>query len=172
MVEQLQLINGKDVKPFNILELGPGTGPLTNEIVKLLRPADHLDVVEVQEKFFKIVNNKFPGKNISVHFNDFLEFTPEKRYKFIFSSLPYDIMPRPVIRKIWEKKLSLCAPTAYICYFKYLKFRKFKCDYEEQVVKHFKHDKQLVFRNLPPAHIYTLRIDETDFHFNTLANSA
>jgi len=162
LVEPLEnlLAHNEEATPFNILELGPGTGPLTNEIVKILRPDDHLDLVEVQEKFFKIVSKKYRGKNISVHFRDFLKFEPEKRYKFIFSSLPYDNMARPVIRKIWQKKLSLCTKDAYICYIKYIKFRKFKSEFEEEIVNTYKQDKKLILRNLPPANVYTLQINQ------------
>jgi phospholipid N-methyltransferase len=146
--------------PVNILELGPGTGALTREIVKQLRPADSLDVVELQKPFFQIIKNKYQAENVEIYLNDFMKFQPEKRYGFIFSSLPYDNMPRSIIRKIWQKKLSLCSPDAYICYFKYVKFRKFKCDYEKQMVDKYKQNKKFVFRNLPPANVYTLQVKE------------
>lgn len=151
-----------DSSGFNILELGPGTGALTSEIVKQLHPADNLDIVEVQEKFYRIIREKFCSENIAVHLKDFMKFQPEKRYNFIFSSLPYDNMPKQLIQKIWEKKLSLCTPDAYICYYKYVKFRKFKCDYERQMVSKYKQNRKFVFRNLPPAHIYTLRVDQIE----------
>jgi phospholipid N-methyltransferase len=161
VVNPLQSIMNPDTfPPANILEIGPGTGALTREIVKKMRPADSLDVVEVQEKFFQIIKSKYQAENIAVYLNDFMKFEPDKRYKFIFSSLPYDNMPRRVIRKIWQKKLSLCTPDAYICYFKYVKFRKFKCNYEKQVVNKYTQNKKFVLRNLPPAKVYTLLIDK------------
>jgi phospholipid N-methyltransferase len=159
LVEPLSTAIGKDDSPFNILELGPGTGSLTQEIVKLLRPDDHLDLVEIQEKFFEVITQKFRSSNISIYFRDILQFQSNQHYKFIFSSLPYDNMPHNIIRKIWQKKLSLCAPEAYICYFKYMKFKEFKCKYEEQMVNKYKQNKKIVFRNLPPAKIYTLQIN-------------
>jgi phospholipid N-methyltransferase len=100
LIEPFHLLT-QNTPSFNVLELGPGTGPLTLEIFKQLRSEDHLDLVEAQEKFFNIVSSKFHGKNIAVHFNDFLKFQPERRYKLIISSLPYDNMPRPIIKKIW-----------------------------------------------------------------------
>ncbi|HAC15516.1 MAG TPA: hypothetical protein DCE78_06170, partial [Bacteroidetes bacterium] len=42
-------------KPIRILELGPGTGPVTKEIVNLMRPQDHLDIVELDVKFFELI---------------------------------------------------------------------------------------------------------------------
>ena len=161
LVEQLQAdLRYSKCPPLNILELGPGTGPLTKEIIKLMRPVDHFDLVEVQRNFYEIIFKKFNGKNISVHFGDILNFEPDRSYDYIFSSLPYENMPQHINQKIWEKKLSLCASKAYISYFKYVKFKNFKYDFEQEVVKEFGHEKKFVLRNIPPAKLYTLQIDK------------
>ncbi len=69
-------------------------------------------------------------------------------------------MPENISREIWKRKLSLCAPEAYISYFKYVKFRNFKSDFEEEVVKKYGRNKKFVFLNLPPAKVYTLEIND------------
>lgn len=143
---------------LNILELGPGTGPLTKEIVKQLRPRDRFDIVEIHKKFYQIIKQKYRQPNIHAYHSDILEFNPSRQYDYIFSSLPYENMPEKISREIWRKKLNLCAPGAYICYFKYVKFRKFKCDFEERLVKKYGSNKKVVLLNLPPAKIYTLEI--------------
>ena len=161
LVDQLKCdLNRTSCPPLNILELGPGTGPLTKEIIKLLRPADHMDIVEVQKNFFEIIDEKFSSDNISAHLADILHFEPTRSYDYIFSSLPYENMPAATSRRIWEKKLSLCKQNSYICYFKYVKFRNFKSDFEEKVVDEYEHDKKFVLRNIPPAKLYTLQIDK------------
>jgi phospholipid N-methyltransferase len=71
-------------------------------------------------------------------------------------------MPEEISRQIWKKKLNLCSSDAYISYFKYLKFRNFKSNFEEKVVKKFGQTKKFVFLNLPPAKIYTLEIDQNN----------
>ena len=161
LVEKLRSdLRQNDLPALNILELGPGTGPLTKEIVKLLRPVDNMDIVEIQKKFYEMISKKYSRENISVHFTDILQFNPGRRYDYIFSSLPYENMPKSVIRSIWEKQLELCKDHAYICYFKYVKFRNFKCKFEEDVVNEYKQDKKYVLRNIPPAKLYTLQIDK------------
>lgn len=163
LVDQLQAdVTQNNCEALNILELGPGTGPLTKEIARLLRPQDHLDLVEIQENFYRIVDEKFDQENIEVHFGDILKFNPQRTYDYIFSSLPYENMSAAVTKAIWEKKLSLCTNHAYICYFKYVKFRNFKSDFEEQMVNEYGHDKKVVLRNIPPAKLYTLQIDKTE----------
>jgi phospholipid N-methyltransferase len=163
LVEQLRTdVSRSSCTPLKILEIGPGTGPLTKEIVKLLRPQDRLDVVEIHQHFYQTIKNKFKQPNVTIHHEDILQFRPEFSYDYIFSSLPYEAMPKKLIQKIWQKKLDLCADKAYICYFKYVSFRKFKCNFEEQIVKRYQRDKKIVLLNLPPAKLFTLEINGYD----------
>lgn len=148
-----------DCPPLRILEIGAGTGPLTKQIKHLLRPQDHLDIVEIHKKFYQILKKQYHSSNVSVHHTDILKFQPGAPYDFIFSSLPYENMPESISQEIWRKKLHLCAPDAFISYFKYVKFRDFKSDFEERIVQKYGLHKKLVLRNLPPANVYTLEIN-------------
>lgn len=155
-----QLTHGLD-KSLNVLEIGAGTGSLTKEIVKNIRPQDHLDAIEIQKGFFEIIQKKYAADNVQIHCSNFLNFNPNKNYDFIFSSLPYENMDPQISKKIWEKKLKLCAPGSYICYFKYVNIRNFKSDFEEKIVEKYINNKKIVFRNLPPAKLYTLQVDKS-----------
>lgn len=160
LVKQLKKeLNCDSCAPLNILEIGPGTGPLTKEISELVRPKDHFDVVEIHDHFFELVKKKYRGPNISIHHEDIIRFNNGRTYDYIFSSLPYEAMPEEVTQKIWEKKLELCSSKAYICYFKYVSFRKFKCNFEEAVVEKYQSDKKVVLLNIPPAKLFTLEIN-------------
>lgn len=160
LVTQLsKRVAGNDCPPLKILEVGPGTGPLTKQIVKHLRPEDQLDVVEIHKKFYQIVKTRYRQPNIRAYHADILQFQPDYTYDFIFSSLPYENMPAEISREIWKKKLHLCSHGACISYFKYVKFRDFKSNFEEQVVKKYGQNKKLVFLNIPPAKVYTLKIN-------------
>lgn len=162
LIEQLRNdISVKPCCPLNILEIGAGTGPLTKELVRLVRPEDHLDVVEIHDHFFQVISDKFSNRNTQIHHRDILNFEPGRVYDYIFSSLPYEAMPRELTEAIWKKKLELCSDKAYICYFKYVSFRKFKCNFEEKIVRRYQRDKKIVLLNLPPAKLYTLEIDDT-----------
>lgn len=153
-------ISNSDCPSLNILEIGAGTGPLTKQIAKHLRPQDQFDIVEIQKKFYQIIKAKYQEPNIEVYHTDILKFQPKCQYDFIFSSLPYENMPENISQEIWKRKLNLCASEALISYFKYVKFRNFKSDFEEQVVKKYGQNKKIVFLNLPPAKVYTLEINE------------
>ncbi|SMO54823.1 class I SAM-dependent methyltransferase [Fodinibius sediminis] len=157
--------------PLRILEVGPGTGPLTKQILKYLRPEDKLDVVEIHKKFYQIVKSQYRRPNLQVHHADILQFQPDYKYDFIFSSLPYENMPEEISQEIWKKKLSLCSSDACISYFKYVKFRNFKSDFEEEIVKKYGQDKKIVLRNLPPAKVYTLEINSGEQRSISLGNT-
>lgn len=155
-------LSENDCPPLNLLEIGAGTGSLTKQITKYLRPQDQLDIVEIHKKFYQIVKAKYRQDNIHIHHTDILNFDPDHGYDFIFSSLPYENMPEDISQKIWKRKLQLCNTDARISYFKYVKFRDFKSDFEEKVVNEFGQNKKFVLLNLPPAKIYTLEINQEE----------
>ena len=45
--------------PCRILEVGPGTGPITAEILRQLRPGDLFDIVEINERFVVYLKDRF-----------------------------------------------------------------------------------------------------------------
>ncbi|MDZ7773273.1 MAG: methyltransferase domain-containing protein [Balneolaceae bacterium] len=149
-----------DASPLNILELGAGTGPMTAEILRNMRPADHLDVVEINRPFCEHILRTYGKDDLCLHNCDVREFEPERSYDFIISSLPYENMPVEVGREIWNKKLALCAEGGCIVYFKYIKPSSFGNDYEKKIVERHLYHRRTVLMNLPPARVYTLRVDE------------
>lgn len=142
--------------PLKILEIGPGTGTLTQAISSVIRPWDSLDLVEINPHFTRMLRRKFPQDNVNVYYADFLEYSIEYKYDFIFSSIPYETVPEEITRKLWDKKLKCCSEGGKITYYKYLNFNHFRCKYEEELVKRLCIDKRIVFLNLPPAQLFTL----------------
>ena len=172
LVEQLEDdISCQECQPLNILEIGPGTGPLTKQITKLLRPKDNLDIVELHEHFFKTIQQKYQRQNICVHHQDILNFNSDNKYDYIFSSLPYEAMSEELIREIWRTKLNLCKQKAFICYFKYVSFRKFKSNFEKEIVQRYQRDKKVVLLNLPPAKVFTLQINNPSVGASSLIDN-
>ena len=149
-------------EPVKILELGPGTGIFTGHILNQLRPDDHLDVVELNSHFVKHINKEYQADNLHVHHCDFLKFETEHKYDYIFSSIPYERIPSQISKQIWQRKLSLCLEGSYITYYKYINFNRFRCKFEKELVYRYGSDEKVVFRNLPPAKLFTLRIDDNE----------
>src|SRR5436190_12756502 len=49
----------KATSPRRILEVGPGTGAVTAEILQALRPGDRLDIVEINAHFVRLLEQRF-----------------------------------------------------------------------------------------------------------------
>ena len=146
--------------PVRVLEIGPGTGSLTKLIIPALRTQDHFDIVELNKDFYRMISWKYRHlHNVHTYHANILDFEPEAPYDFIFSSLPYEGIPRKVSKEIWEKKLQMCKAGSYITYYKYINIKRFRCKFEKEVVSRFCCNEKLVLRNLPPAYLYTLHIE-------------
>ena len=103
---------GNISKEDNILEIGPGTGNLTEYIIK--SKPKNIIVVEKDIELIKILNNKFKNK-IKIINNDVLKLTEDfYNDKFIiYGNLPYNISTKILSnwclsKKIKFKKLILC----------------------------------------------------------------
>lgn len=162
MVRSLNLCNRKDNKPLRILELGPGTGVITKEIVKCLRTGDHFDTVELDPGFYEEIRDQYASENVHVHGMNFLNFDPDAEYDYIISSLPYDMIPLAITEEIWKKKLQLCKFGSEITYYKYYKFNIIRSPFERGVNRRYLSSEKLIWKNVPPAKVYTLKIKGTN----------
>jgi len=149
-----------DKNPVRVLEIGPGTGSLTKLIIPALRSQDHFDIVELNHDFYRMIRWKYRHlNNVQTHHANILDFEPDQPYDFIFSSLPYEGIPRDISKEIWAKKLQMCKPGSYITYYKYINIKRFRCKFEKEIVSKYCCNEKLVLRNLPPAYLYTLHIE-------------
>ncbi len=89
-------------KPLLALELGPGHGTWTKEILKMLAPIE-LDLVDISAEMLKLARQRFGNKN-NIHYfqSDFLAFKAGKQYDLFFSvrALEYIEPKAEAIKKI------------------------------------------------------------------------
>lgn len=162
LVEYLEEeLSDETTEPLNILEIGPGTGSLTKQILKRIRPQDQLDIIELNDYFYGHMIRNYRQANVEIHNGDFLNVETGRAYDYIFSSLPYESIPEELSQQIWEKKLAICKENALISYYKYLNFKKTRCTLERELNSRYRKDKKFVFLNLPPARCYTLEVNPT-----------
>ena len=94
------------VKNKNIIEIGPGNGALTNEILN--NKPKSLILIEKDNNLTNNLKLKYKNiKNIKVYNNDILDFDLEKiRFKnfIIFGNLPYNISSQILVKIIKNKK--------------------------------------------------------------------
>ena len=101
-IAKLGEINENDT----VIEVGPGTGNLTEEILK--KKPKNFTVIEKDKNFIEILKRKFDDK-IEIINEDILKFSHDKFYNkpiIIFGNLPYNISTQILINWIRIEKLE------------------------------------------------------------------
>ena len=101
-----KIINLTDIYNKNILEIGPGKGALTKEILK--NKPKSLILIEKDNTLFEELKLKYKDqKNIIVYNKDILKFDFEDKLKntIIFGNLPYNISSQILAKIIRFKKI-------------------------------------------------------------------
>ena len=167
-------------RPGRILEIGPGTGAVTQRIVRLLRPEDRFDLVELNETFAGLLRDRFvsdphyraAADRSAVHVCPIQEFAATEPYDVIISGLPLNNFPAELVRSIFETYFKLLAPGGTLSYFEYMyvrPMRKLVGNASEKTrlteldliandyLSKYRVDRSWVFVNIPPAWVQHLR---------------
>jgi phospholipid N-methyltransferase len=138
-----------------IVELGPGEGAITREIVKKMGPQTQLLLFEMNKEF---VDDFLQFDDPRIHaINDSAEFISKylKEYHidkvdYIISSLPLSLFPDDLQHKILDESQRVLRPRGI--YMQYMYFT----DMAEAFKRHFQNVKRnFVPLNIPPAFVYT-----------------
>jgi phosphatidylethanolamine/phosphatidyl-N-methylethanolamine N-methyltransferase len=158
--------------PVRVLEIGPGTGALTDTILEQLGPGDHLDLCELNPQFAGWLRERFAAPNpkgptVRVLEGDALTVASGP-YDFVLSSVPTTNLPLDVSKRFLEGLIGLLTPegVATCLHYRGLRMRT-KVSFgkeRERLTKvldlhikfHAKHGlaKRIVWMNMPPAEVH------------------
>lgn len=160
--------------PSRILEVGPGTGAVTEEIVRSMKPGDQLDIVEINGKFVEVIERRFReeaafrkrrGQARVIH-APLQEVPGQAVYDFMISGLPLNNFPLSLVDDIFRSYQRLLKPEGILSYFEYVWIRPIKMavvrgsdnarlrsldDYLGQKLKAHQIGQEIVVLNVPPA---------------------
>ena len=142
-----------------IVELGPGTGVVTQALLDRGVAADRLLAVESSLAFVQRLRKRFPHVNV-VHGNasDLSQWLPPgTRVAAIVSSLPLCSLPQPIVRVILAQWHDLLHDGGIAVQFTY-NLRRPRWHHHMQARQI---NTQIVWANLPPAQVST-------YAFNTI----
>ena len=91
-------------KTNDILEIGAGTGNLTDYLLK--RKPNKISLIEKDKNLTTILENKF-GKKVNIYTEDFLNFSDIKIFNknlIIFGNLPYNVSSQILVKLIINKE--------------------------------------------------------------------
>ena len=104
-----KIINLTDFKNKNVLEIGPGKGALTDEI--LSKDPKSLSLIEKDLLLSKNLKNKYlTKKKVKIFNDDILKFDLKKLKKkklIVIGNLPYNISSQILIKMIKEKRIHI-----------------------------------------------------------------
>ena len=99
-----KIVNLIDIKNKNILEIGPGSGNLTEKILE--KKPNNLDIIEIDNDLIKELNKKFlKYKFINIINNDVIKSNLDKDYDLVISNLPYNLSSKVLEKLILIKNL-------------------------------------------------------------------
>ncbi|BBO31775.1 class I SAM-dependent methyltransferase [Lacipirellula parvula] len=171
-----------DGKGRRILEVGPGTGVVTDAIINQMGPADTLDIVELNERFVDALRERLETQatwnrvadRIRIHHMPIEQLPADEKFEVIVSGLPFNNFPVELVQSILAHLERLAAPGATLSFFEYVAIRRVKsvvCKRPDRerltgitrtlsdlfAKRQFR--QECVLANVPPAWVHHLRYD-------------
>ncbi|MDX6805042.1 class I SAM-dependent methyltransferase [Terrihabitans rhizophilus] len=141
-----------------ILELGPGTGPVTQALVDRGIDEARLVLVEFNTAFVMLLRERFPRANViqgdAYAVRDVLSGVVDEPLAGVVSSLPLLTKPVPQRARLLKECLELCRPGAPFAQFTYMVAPPIPLFAAEGAAAR---GSRVVWRNIPPARVWTYR---------------
>ncbi len=168
--------------PRRLLEVGPGTGVATDEIIRRMGPGDTLDLVELNDRFVAALGERLRTEDawrrvaprVRIHHLPVEQLLPEEPFDAIVSGLPLNNFAVEAVRTILERLAGLAAPGSTLSFFEYVGVRKAKAlvakaDERRRLAgvegalaavrRDRQFDRDCILLNVPPAWVHHLRFE-------------
>jgi phosphatidylethanolamine/phosphatidyl-N-methylethanolamine N-methyltransferase len=168
---------------LRILEVGPGTGAVTSEIVRAMGAHATLDLVELNDEFVRVLGERFEtdpewravrDRTQIIH-KPIEELPDEPQYDVIVSGLPLNNFAVENVRSILAKLQLLTAPNGTVSFFEYIAIRRVKVALSgreqrerlsgvgqalDELLGPYEFHRDAIMVNVPPAWVHHLRFDK------------
>jgi len=167
-----------------VLEIGSGTGIVSEQILRNMKTRDRLTIVEINGNFLGMTQRKLtrkfgpdlPAGRVSFINSDFLKHSmPEGHYSRICCSLPFNNFSPEVIERIFMEMFRVCRSGGIIVFYEYILLRRLRYWLSLGTMHKLKRIEAVltnrigqygiqripIFSNFPPAMVYVLRKPST-----------
>lgn len=168
-------------RPCRILEVGPGTGSVTDQILKHLLPGDRLELVELNCHFVSLLERRFNQDarfrahrhQTSLIHSAVEELPGDGIYDVIISGLPLNNFSVAQVRDIFRVYNRLLRPGGTLSYYEYALVRQLKTPFVDRserrrlfrigrvvsrYIRSYQVRREQVLANMPPAIVRHLRL--------------
>ncbi len=162
--------------------MGPGTGAVTRWIAPLLGPDATLDLVEMNDDFVHRLGQRLQSEShfqavasrTKILHKSVEDIAPEGGYDAIVSGLPLNNFSGELVERLLGTLTGLLAPGGTLSFFEYVAVRSAKLmvvrgpeqtrlsaidGHLRRLLTAHEFDRQCVLRNVPPAWVHHVRID-------------
>jgi phospholipid N-methyltransferase len=166
--------------PARILEVGPGTGSVTRQLLRRMLPKDQLDAVEINANFIVRLQLRLEHDRAYQRLRDRVriihsaveDLPGESVYDFIVSGLPLNNFPVDMVRRIFHTYDRLLRPGGILTYYEYQFIRSLKTPFVNRrerrrlfrvgrvvggYIREYQIRRERIFINVPPATVRHLR---------------
>jgi UDP-N-acetylglucosamine:LPS N-acetylglucosamine transferase/phospholipid N-methyltransferase len=160
--------------PMRILELGSGTGQVTNAIIPLLQENDTLDLVELNQAYCKTLTELYgTQQNVHIFSGSVVDWKPTYQYDAIICTLPFNTFTPDLLEKCLEHICHLGKKDTLFCYIQLRFLKPFKwlllnkTEWEENKIvtatmelfnKKYCYKQKNVYGNIPPVKVFYCRL--------------
>ena len=167
--------------PARILEVGPGTGSVTQKILRHLLPGDRLDAVELNGHFVALLQRRFDldwefrcrRPQVRLIHSAVEDLQGEAQYDFIISGLPFNNFPVSLVREVFQVFDRLLRPGGTLSYYEYALVRQLKTPFVDRserrrlfrvgrvvnrYIRAYQIRRERVLVNVPPAIVRHLKL--------------
>ncbi|QDU89837.1 Methyltransferase domain protein [Pirellulimonas nuda] len=166
--------------PRRWLEAGPGSGSVTDRLIRRLGPADRLDLVEINAAFVATLQERLAtaphwravAPRVRVFHQPLEDFAPEAPYDAVVAGLPLNNFTVGEVAAVLQRFADLLTPGGSASYFEYLAVRWLKIRvgakqarprlieldrFLRPTLSEVSFDRRRVWWNLPPAVVHHCR---------------
>jgi phospholipid N-methyltransferase len=168
-----------------VLEVGPGTGAVTQEIVRRLGPGDHLALVEVNAQFVAHLRRRLATEplfqsaadQVRLWHESIEQFVPSDPFDVVISGLPLNNFAVDEVERLLGAMRRVMRPGASLSFFEYVAIRRAKALVAPRtdrlrlrgigrtlgrLCERHGAGRELVWANVPPAWVHHLVFDSAD----------
>ena len=145
-----------------VVELGPGTGAFTGEILSVIGESTTFFALELSANLTHLLRRRYPTLTVyndsAEHLQEYLQKHAKKQADVILSGLPWASLPLSVQDRVLGAITGALPPGGEFLTFGYVHARKFPnaSKFRQRLERLFTavDPLKIVWRNIPPAFIY------------------